>query len=131
MICRLREIAKAKTESQFQKRVDALKCRTIWKNKLKLQQWFDRVWLAHHKRWVSLFRLNMFNIRVTTSNGLERQLLSLSKIILQTQVTNHCPILLMCYLLKSSRTAIKPGLFFKNPKVSEEQTKENDKSSNT
>lgn len=51
----------------------------------------------------------MFNIRVTTTNGLERQLLSLSKIILQTQVTSHCPILLMCYLLKSSRTAIKPG----------------------
>lgn len=56
MICRLREVAKATTESQFQKSVDALKCSTLWKNKLKLQQWFDRVWLAHYK--VSMNMLN-------------------------------------------------------------------------
>lgn len=69
MICRLREIAKAKTESQFQKRVDALKCRTIWKNKLKLQQWFDRVWLAHHK--VSMNMLNyILNILLIKLNYL-------------------------------------------------------------
>lgn len=48
-IFRIRKIAKARTESQYQESVEALKCNPIWKNKLKLQQWFERVWLANYK----------------------------------------------------------------------------------
>lgn len=74
-----REIAKSTTENQFEQNLDNLRSSKIWKNKLKLQQWFERIWLANYERWVSLFRRSLFNVRVSTTNGLERQHLKLKQ----------------------------------------------------
>lgn len=47
--CRFREIAKSTTENQFEQNLDNLRSSKIWKNKLKLQQWFERIWLANYE----------------------------------------------------------------------------------
>jgi hypothetical protein len=44
---RFRSIAKSATEHQLQENMNALRENVIWKNKLKLQRWFERVWLAN------------------------------------------------------------------------------------
>lgn len=62
-----REIAKSTTENQFEQNLDNLRSSKIWKNKLKLQQWFERIWLANYERWVSLFRRSLFNVRVVNN----------------------------------------------------------------
>ena len=46
---RFRNIARSATEGDYQRNVERLKDSQVWKDKLKLQSWFERIWLANYK----------------------------------------------------------------------------------
>nr|XP_022298783.1 uncharacterized protein LOC111107733 [Crassostrea virginica] len=69
----MRRIANANSETNYEEAVVKLKENQHWQNNQKLQKWFDKQWLSVSHRWVKALRQNNFNIRMTTTNGLERK----------------------------------------------------------
>ncbi|XP_060562041.1 uncharacterized protein LOC132721701 isoform X4 [Ruditapes philippinarum] len=70
---KFRDIANADSEESFKIAVTSLKETHYWKDNEHMRVWFERQWLSVSKRWVLYHRQSLQNIRVTTTNGLERQ----------------------------------------------------------
>ncbi|XP_053391067.1 uncharacterized protein LOC128553892 [Mercenaria mercenaria] len=66
-------VAKARSESEYEESVSILKNSEYWKENKNLSTWFQKQWLSNSRRWVSCYRRTIFNVRVSTTNGLERQ----------------------------------------------------------
>ncbi|CAC5389160.1 unnamed protein product [Mytilus coruscus] len=69
----LREIADADSTVSHANALQQLRSSDIFKAKVSLRNWLENKWLLNCKRWSKLFRNSLFNIRVNTTNGLERQ----------------------------------------------------------
>ncbi|CAG2191830.1 unnamed protein product [Mytilus edulis] len=69
----LREIADADSAESYANALQQLRSSDIFKAKVSLRNWLENKWLLNCKRWSKLFRNSLFNIRVNTTNGLERQ----------------------------------------------------------
>ncbi|XP_062567168.1 uncharacterized protein LOC134229431 [Saccostrea cucullata] len=82
----LRRIANSATEEKYKANVEDLKKSALWKKNTQLQRWFEGRWLSNAKRWVRCFRNSLVNIRVSTTNGLERQHHELKKTYLAKHI---------------------------------------------
>lgn len=49
ILSRLRRITHASTENKYNAAVSALKASELWKNNIKLQNWFEKTWLRMSK----------------------------------------------------------------------------------
>ncbi|CAC5386269.1 unnamed protein product [Mytilus coruscus] len=72
LLMRLRRIANSETNVIFQDEVDQLKKSDIFLQNVNFQNYFRNQWLSDSKRWVYCFRFDMFNIKINTTNGLEK-----------------------------------------------------------
>lgn len=54
VLCRLRRVARAKTQDQYHTAVEQLKSSDIWKDNPKLIQWFENKWLKANKVILSI-----------------------------------------------------------------------------
>ncbi|WAR27616.1 hypothetical protein MAR_013320 [Mya arenaria] len=63
----------AAIEITFPDAVESLKESQHWQKNQRLRIWFEKQWLSASKRWVRYHRQSLTNVRVTTTNGLERQ----------------------------------------------------------
>ncbi|XP_028415032.1 uncharacterized protein LOC114538114 [Dendronephthya gigantea] len=73
LLTRLRAMAKAPNEEEFQTTLTNLKSDELWKTNKLLQDWMNKTWLPEKKRWVWAYRKDRFNVKVNTNNGVERQ----------------------------------------------------------
>ncbi|XP_062585887.1 uncharacterized protein LOC134247563, partial [Saccostrea cucullata] len=69
----MRGIANANSATEYKEAVDSLKESIHWLNNQQLRKWFDKQWLSVSHRWVKTFREKTYNIRMSTTNGLERK----------------------------------------------------------
>ncbi|XP_014679414.1 PREDICTED: uncharacterized protein LOC106819281 [Priapulus caudatus] len=72
VLCRLRRIARAQSESEYKNAVDDLKASPVWENS-KLCKWIENTWLPEYKRWVWAYRGDRLLVSINTNNGIERQ----------------------------------------------------------
>ncbi|WAR12531.1 hypothetical protein MAR_026711 [Mya arenaria] len=63
----------AAIETSLPDAVESLKESQHWQKNQRLRIWFEKQWLSASKRWVRYHRQSLTNVRVTTTNGLERQ----------------------------------------------------------
>ena len=68
----LEAVADSLDVKSLKNNLNSLVTSDLWKNCRKLQQWFCRHWLPKYEMWVSAFRLNLLEVVVNTTNGVER-----------------------------------------------------------
>jgi transposase-like protein len=66
LLSKLRNIAQAETEDEYQERVNVLKKSAVSKENKKLQKWFDNYWLAEKK--VGIFKVIYYYLLKTMSS---------------------------------------------------------------
>ncbi|XP_033729820.1 uncharacterized protein LOC117319020 [Pecten maximus] len=73
VLSRLRCIANSTSEQEYEENLNQLRESSAYKCNTTLSSYLEKTWIAHYKRWVYTFRKDLVNIRVNTTNGLERQ----------------------------------------------------------
>ncbi|XP_046856788.1 uncharacterized protein LOC124450228 [Xenia sp. Carnegie-2017] len=73
ILAKLRLIARARTEADYEENVKNFKSSEEWKTNPKLRNWIGNTWLSQYKKWVWTFRKDRLLTVINTNNGVERQ----------------------------------------------------------
>ncbi|XP_027047000.1 uncharacterized protein LOC113674714 [Pocillopora damicornis] len=69
----LRNLARTSTEGDFNLALRDLQDSELWRTNTRLQKWMNTTWLPERQRWVWTYRKDRFNVKVNTTNGVERK----------------------------------------------------------
>ncbi|KAL5010467.1 hypothetical protein ScPMuIL_012772 [Solemya velum] len=67
----LRQISRSDSKEEYEHGVRVLRDSNAYQIR-SFRNWMEKRWLLEHKRWVRCFRKDMINVKVNTTNGLER-----------------------------------------------------------
>ncbi|XP_066021380.1 uncharacterized protein [Pocillopora verrucosa] len=69
----LRNLARTSTEGDFNLALRDLQDSELWRTNTRLQKWMNTTWLPERQHWVWAYSKDRFNVKVNTTNSVERK----------------------------------------------------------